>query len=82
MPGNPYKAKKLILSKHLCLKVVPYSSQEPDVWISTPMRHPVTGEEMINQWMERKINNEHLCDMKDLIDKACAEYQRYMNEKE
>ena len=72
MPGNPYKQKTLMLSKHLCLKVVPHGSQKVDVWISTPMRHPVTGEEMMDQWMERKVDNNNLGDFKDLIDAAVA----------
>ncbi len=82
MPGNPYKQRTLILSKHLCIKVDPRPSAPCDVWISTPMRHPVTGEEHMNQWMDRKVDNANLGDLKDLIDAAFAHNQRIEQERD
>ena len=81
MAGPPHKAITIELSKHLKLIVAPHGSSKTDVWVSTPMRHPVTGEDLMGQWMERRVVNDKLEEMKKLLQRAISHDLRVQAER-
>ena len=79
MPGNPYKQRTLILSKHLCIKVTPYQSQRCDVWIECTDR---TDAGELRGKLFYQVDNNNLGDLKDLIDAAVAHNLRVEAERD